>query len=129
VGRQVRKAAVEGGSVGVAVAGAVVAIALGVALAMGKPVGEGVGVLPGVLVGVAVAVAVGVGVAIGSWAVTRPIRLPRNSVNHRLPSGPAVIPQGPLPVAGRANSAFDKEKESINDATSTNSASRLSRQH
>ena len=27
----------------------------------------------------------------------RPIRLPSNSVNHRLPSGPAVIPSGALP--------------------------------
>src|SRR5436305_1378669 len=38
-------------------------------------------------------------------AVIRPIRLPRLSVNHRLPSGPAVMPLGPaLPVMPALNS-------------------------
>ena len=30
--------------------------------------------------------------------VIRPIRLPYRSVNHRLPSGPAVMPAGPAPA-------------------------------
>ncbi len=30
--------------------------------------------------------------------VIRPIRLPTYSVNHRLPSGPAVMPQGCAPA-------------------------------
>ena len=37
--------------------------------------------------------------------VIRPMLLRRCSVNHRLPSGPAVMPQGPLPAVGVGNSA------------------------
>src|ERR1700736_1674279 len=36
--------------------------------------------------------------------VMRPIRLIRSSVNQRLPSGPAVIAEEPLPVVGVENS-------------------------
>src|SRR6266702_8090406 len=36
--------------------------------------------------------------------VMRPIRFPASSVNHRLPSGPAVIPWGLLPDEGTATS-------------------------
>src|SRR5437763_734208 len=35
-----------------------------------------------------------------------PILLPPCSVNQRLPSGPAVIPSGPLPYVGRGNSVI-----------------------
>src|SRR5437879_5393405 len=38
--------------------------------------------------------------------VIRPIRLPNRSVNHRLPSGPAVMRQGPLSAVGRGNSVI-----------------------
>src|SRR2546426_12561345 len=37
---------------------------------------------------------------------SRPIRLPKASVNQRLPSGPAVIPNGPLLGVGSGNSAM-----------------------
>ena len=45
-------------------------------------------------------VPVGVGVEVGATppVVIRPIRLPANSVNHRLPSGPAVMPEGAAPA-------------------------------
>ena len=38
--------------------------------------------------------------------VIRPILLPRCSVNHRLPSGPAAMSRGKLSVAGRAYSVM-----------------------
>ena len=38
--------------------------------------------------------------------VMRPMRLPLNSVNHKLPSGPAVMPNGWLPPAGSGNSVI-----------------------
>ena len=37
--------------------------------------------------------------------VIRPILLPANSVNHRLPSGAATMPWGSLPLVGTGNSA------------------------
>jgi len=36
----------------------------------------------------------------------RPILLSAFSVNQRVPSGPAVIPEGPLPEVGRTNSVM-----------------------
>src|SRR5712692_2766377 len=36
--------------------------------------------------------------------VIRPIMLPPNSVYHRFPSGPAVMPYGPPPTPGTGNS-------------------------
>ncbi len=38
--------------------------------------------------------------------VIRPIAFPVSSVNHRFPSGPAVIALGALAAAGRANSSI-----------------------
>src|SRR5436309_2401970 len=39
--------------------------------------------------------------------VIRPMLFPLTSVNHRLPSGPAVIPRGALTAVGTGNSVID----------------------
>src|SRR5438309_12108934 len=48
----------------------------------------------------------GGGVTGGPAKTTRPILLLLDSVNQRLPSAPSVMPRGPLPGVGSANSAM-----------------------
>ena len=55
-----------------------------------------------------ITVGLGVGNSVTTPAVViRPILLcPRSSVNQRLPSGPAVMPSGPLAAVGIGNSVM-----------------------
>src|SRR3989442_9539040 len=50
---------------------------------------------------------------------SRPIRLPKASVNQRLPSGPAVIPNGPLLGVGIGNSSMWNAMGSIRPLVAT----------
>src|SRR3972149_3512757 len=43
---------------------------------------------------------------IGAGTAIRPILFAPFSLNHRAPSGPAVMAPGPLPAVGRANSVM-----------------------
>ena len=84
----------------VIVGGGIVAVSVGVGVLVGPP---GVSGAVWVTVGVTVWVGVFVGVFVIPGVtpppvVIRPIWLPLNSVNQRLPSGPAVMPSGPLPA-------------------------------